>query len=39
MDDTGNAYKVLVAKSEIGDLKDKCVLGKMSFKEREHEDV
>jgi len=39
MDDTGNAYEILVAKSEIGYLEDKCILGKTSFKEREHKGV
>jgi hypothetical protein len=37
MDDNGNAYEVLVAKSEIDDLENKCILSKMNFKERENE--
>jgi len=39
MDDNENAYEVLVAKSEIDHLEDKCILGKMNFKERENEGV
>jgi hypothetical protein len=31
MDDIGNAYELFVTKSEIGDLEDVCVLGKMNL--------
>jgi hypothetical protein len=31
MNDFGSAYEILVAKSEIGDLEDICILGKMNL--------
>jgi hypothetical protein len=34
MDDTGNAYGILLAKSEIGDLEGICILVKMNLERK-----